>query len=147
MKIDELLETLELLKNTLENSLVIPVWDKVILDKEKLLELLQKLENSLPQEFLEAKKIIENRDKIINKAYLEAEEIIKQAEKEAEKLISNSNIVMEAQKRAEEILKKAQKESEELKKEMEIYIENLLDKVEELLKKEIELIRKCKSEL
>lgn len=147
MNIDELLETLRILKNMLENSPIVPVWDKVILDKEKVYELVKKLEESIPQEFLEAKKIIENRDKIINKAYLEADEIIRQAKEEAEILINKNTITLEAQKRAEEIIKNAKKESEELKKEMELYISNLLNKVEDLLKKELELIRKCKSEL
>lgn len=147
MNIDELLETLRILKNMLENSPIVPVWDKVILDKEKVYELVKKLEESIPQEFLEAKKIVENRDKIINKAYLEADEIIRQAKEEAEILINKNTITLEAQKRAEEIIKNAKKESEELKKEMELYISNLLNKVEDLLKKELELIRKCKSEL
>lgn len=44
MDIDKLLENLEKLKNILENSPTVPVWDKVILDKEKLLELINDLE-------------------------------------------------------------------------------------------------------
>lgn len=147
MKIDELLETLKTLKDVLENSPVVPVWDKVILDKEKIYELIEKLEKSIPNEFLEAKRIVENREKILNRAYLEAEEIIRQAKEEADILISKNNITLEARKRAEEIIKEAKRESEELKKEIDIYISNLLNKVEDLLKKELELIRKCKSEI
>lgn len=147
LKMDEILETLKILRETLENSHAIPVWDKVLLDREKVMELIEKLDKSIPQEFYEAKKIIENKEKIINRAYMEAEEIIKQAQKEAETLVSNNKITLEAQKRAEEIINNARKEAEEIKKEMELYIENLLNKVEDLLKKEIELVKKCKSEL
>lgn len=147
MDIDKLLENLEKLKNILENSPTVPVWDKVILDKEKLLELINDLEKSIPADFLEAKKVVEERDKILKTAYEDAEEIIRNAKEKAKILVSNNNITIEAQKEAEKIINNAKKEATEIKKEMEVYIDNLLNKVENLLEKEIELIRKCKSEL
>uniref|UniRef100_A0A7C3MI62 ATPase n=1 Tax=Dictyoglomus thermophilum TaxID=14 RepID=A0A7C3MI62_DICTH len=144
---DKLLENLEKLKSILENSPTVPVWDKVILDKEKLLELISDLEKSIPAEFSEAKKIVEERDKILKRAYEDAEDIIRNAKEKAKLLVSSNNITIEAQKEAEKIINNAKKEATEIKKEMEGYINNLLNKVENLLEREIELIRKCKSEL
>lgn len=139
--------TLDKLKEILEGSFTIPVFRKIVVDKDKIMEILYELEKSIPEEFLEAKRILENREKIIKSTNIEAEHILEQAKDKAQLLISQDNITLEAQRKAEEIVKDAEEESEEIKKEMKLYVDELLNKIEELLKKEMELIEKCRSAL
>lgn len=140
-------EIIEELKNTIKKSFIIPVLEKALIDYEKVMSLIEELDKVLPEEITEAKKIIKRRDEIIKEAQEEAQSIVKMAKEKADYLLSENNITQKAQKEAELILQEARKDAEEIRKEAENYALLLLNKVEEALKKELEIIDKCKNEL
>ncbi|MGB9856702.1 MAG: ATPase [Dictyoglomaceae bacterium] len=140
-------EIIEELRKIVKKSFIIPILEKALIDYEKVISLIEELDKTLPEEITEAKKIIKKKDEIIKEAQLEAEGIIRVAKERADYLLSENNITQKAQKEAELILQEARKEAEEIKKEAENYALLLLDKVEEALKKELEIIAKCKNEL
>lgn len=76
------------------------------IDKEEAFNILEDIRYNLPRELKEAKKIIDNADKILQDANLEANKIIKMAEEDAQAMVSEHNIIklakiMEENKRRE----------------------------------------------
>ena len=62
------------------------------IDKDEAFNILEDIRYNLPRELKEAKKIIDNADKILQDANLEANKIIKMAEEEAQAMVSEHNI-------------------------------------------------------
>ena len=77
MEIFTLLETLE---EMLEQSKKVPFTDKVVVDKEAILEIIKEIRLKLPDELKQAKWVKEERQRILSEAQKEAKDIVKEAE-------------------------------------------------------------------
>ena len=86
--------------------------DKCILEREKVLDLLDEILNQLPGELKQARTIVESRGEVINNAKREAENILRQAQAQARDLVSESEIYNQASQEAESMIQAAREESE-----------------------------------
>ena len=89
--------------------------------------------NNLPDEIRESKKIVNDREQIMQNARIESESIIQQAEERARVLTSEQEIVKRSQQHAAEILSAAQKSAKELTRKATLYCETILKNSEEVL--------------
>ena len=88
--------------------------DKCVLERDKVLDLLDEISNQLPGELKQAKTIVESRNEVITNAKREAENILKQAEQRARQMISHEEVYLQAQKEADDLMKNAQAKIKEL---------------------------------
>ena len=88
---------------------------------------------NLPDEIRESKKIVNDREQIMQNARIESESIIQQAEERARVLTSEQEIVKRSQQHAAEILSAAQKSAKELTRKATLYCETILKNSEEVL--------------
>lgn len=79
--------------------------DKCVLERDKVLDLLDEISNQLPGELKQAKTIVESRNEVITNAKREAENILKQAEQRARQMISHEEVYLQAQKEADDLMK------------------------------------------
>ncbi|MEE3468219.1 MAG: hypothetical protein VZQ83_07250 [Eubacterium sp.] len=111
--------------------------NKVSVDKDELMDLLEELRLSAPDEIRRYQKVITNRDDILNDAQKRAETMLSQAQAKTNQLLDESEIMQAAYTRAEEImrqaneeatmlLEQAQKESDELRRGALAYTNDLL---------------------
>lgn len=140
-------EIIEEIREVIKKSFIIPIIEKAVIDYNKVISLIEKLDRTLPEELSEAKRIIKMKDEIIKEAQEEAQSVIRIAKEKADSLLRENNITLKAQREAETIIEDARKEADEIRKEAEDYILILLNKIEEVLKRELEIIDKCKKEL
>ena len=66
--------------------------DKCIVERDKVLDLLDEISNQLPGELKQARTIVESRSEVINNAKREAENILKQAQAQAREMVSEDEI-------------------------------------------------------
>ena len=78
--------------------------DKCILQREKVLDLIDEINAVLPADLKQARTIVEARNEVIASAKREADAIKLQAEEKARYLISEEPVLQEAKKRANEII-------------------------------------------
>ena len=122
--IDEILEQMEEL---LEKSAPMPFsQSKVLIDSERLKELIDDIRLNIPQEIKRAKLIDFDCERIIKEAEEKAEKIVQQAEERAKLLVSGDTIVKEAKQRALEILSQAKSRSQEIKNATSSYVHRML---------------------
>ena len=72
----EIFTFLETLEDILENSKKLPFTDKVIVNKEELVEIIQEIRLKLPDELKQAKWVKEERQRILEEAQKEAEGVV-----------------------------------------------------------------------
>lgn len=76
---------------------------KIMLDRDKLVTVINEIKAALPEDLRHAQAIIANNNEIVNKAHSEAEKIIRNAEEKARVLVNDSAILTEARKNAREM--------------------------------------------
>jgi len=142
----EVLELLEYLEQTVQVASK-NLMGKVSVNKKEILETISEIRTYLPDEFHEAKNIVDKKDRILNEAKREAEEIIESARRRAQEEYENSDILRAARHAAEEIVEGAQIEAKELKaeatkhaKEIKYGVMNYADSTLSSLQKEIDLV-------
>ena len=120
MNVEELLEMME---ETLEAGTIVPFSaSKRMVDVDRMRDIIDEVRNNLPDEIRESKKIVNDREQIMQNARIESESIIQQAEERARVLTSEQEIVSAAQKSAKELTRKAT-----------LYCETILKNSEEVL--------------
>ena len=145
MNVDELLDLME---ETLEEGTAMPFSaGKRVVDVDKMRDIIDEVRANLPDEMRQSKKIVDDRERIIQEARQEAEGIIKQAEERAKALVSEQEIVKRAQKRAVEILTTTQTHAREISKSATTYCETILKNSEETLARSIADIKNTRMNL
>ena len=115
--------------------------DKCILERDRVLDMLDEIIAQLPHELKQSRTIVESRNELITQARREAENVIRQAQEQAKELVTKEAIYQEAVKRAEELVGQTQNRIEMLKKAANQYMEDALKTTEEVIAKSLEEVR------
>ena len=129
---------LEMMEGILETAKVFPMSrGRVLIDQEQFLDMLADLRAQLPRELEDARRIVADRNNILETAKKEAEMTTRAAEERARRLVDHDEIVKQAQMQANEIMSTAQLQSRELKKAAIEYADSVLAQVDEQLNKSV----------
>ena len=106
--VEELLGTLY---QMVQDAWSLPIGaDKCVLERDKVLDILDEINNQLPSEFKQAKTVVDARNEIINSAKREAEAMMQQAEAKARELIAQDVLHVQAAQEADNMLKDAEEQ-------------------------------------
>ena len=115
--------------------------DKCILERDKVLDMLDEIIAQLPVELKQARTIVESRNELIGQARREAEALIRQAQDKAEKLIEEEAIYQEAKRQCQEMVLQTQNRMSELRKASNDYMDDALRRTEEAIAMSLEDVR------
>ena len=107
--------------------------DKCILERDRVLDLLDEIISQLPAEIKQSRTIVESRNELISQARREAEAILRQAQEQANELVVKEEIYKEAKKRSEELVAQTQGQIAQLRKACNEYMEESLRRTEETI--------------
>ena len=119
--------------------------DKCVLERDKVLDLLDEISNQLPGELKQAKTIVESRNEVITNAKREAENILKQAEQRARQMISHEEVYLQAQKEADDLMKNAQAKIKELRQVTNDYVDDSMKRTEDAIAQALSEILESRS--
>lgn len=111
---------------------------KKIIDADAAYEILDDIKRSLPEEFQKARRILRERDEILDSAEEEANHIVKDAEDKANTLASEQEVVRLANNVAEDVRRHAEEEAREIRYWAENAAEQTFAKLEDELRAVIE---------
>ncbi len=144
----ELLELLEQIEEIVESGMNIPLsGGKCVLDRETILELVQEIRLKLPDDIKMAKRITEEKQRVLAEAQQEAENILKNAESRIAALVDENEITKKAYEQAEVIISNAKKNAREIRLGTREYADGILNKVEEILEDTLDVIKVNRQEL
>lgn len=145
MSIENLMDDLE---DIMEASWHLPMsGGKTVIDAGEVKRILEDIRLQLPKEILQARKIIEDRTKIIEDAKQEAQNIIKVSEEKIRAMIEKSEIVKNAQTSANNIISEATKQSKEMKLSANKYAQDVMKQLDEVVTSNLTEIRKARQML
>jgi len=142
----KVLELLDYLQQTIDMSPKNLVG-KVSINKKEVLRTLNEMRKLLPDEFEEAKNLMNRKEIILDEARSEAERIIEDSRKRAQQEYENCDVLVAAKKEAEEILESANEEAKKIKgeankqaKDLKFGVMNYADSTLSNLQKDIDII-------
>ena len=143
----EIFTLLENIEDILEKSKGVPFSNKVLVDKEEILEIISELRLKLPEELKQAKWIKEEGQRILVEAQKEADDIVKEAENRIISMIDEHEITKKAYEKKAEIIETANEMSREISKGTKDYADNLLNGIEVSLQEALKIIQNNRNEL
>ena len=143
----EIFTLLENIEDILEKSKGVHFSNKVLVDKEEILEIISELRLKLPEELKQAKWIKEERQRILVEAQKEADDIVKEAENRIISMIDEHEITKKAYEKKAEIIETANEMSREISKGTKDYADNVLNGIEVALQEALKIIQNNRNEL
>jgi len=120
-----------------------PIWftHSVMVDEDRMLDLIDQMRVSIPEEIKKAQQILAQRDRILAQAQEEANRTIQLAREKAEQMIERDAIIQAAHARAEQIIQQARLETETTKRDADEYVLESLSRLEVELEKMLNQVR------
>jgi cell division septum initiation protein DivIVA len=127
-----LYETVDELTTVIENARSVPMSGSCMVPRDHLLDLLDDLRESLPEDVQAAGAIVEQRTEILQQAQAEAERLTGRTRAESEQLLSSAqrqrdDLLGTARRQRDDLLERAQEEAERLLAEAETEAERLIE--------------------
>lgn len=145
MRVDELIEELQ---DYISGAKTMPLsGGKVLVESDKVYDILDEIQDTLPAEVRQAKNIVQDRSQIIAEAKKEAEDIIRAAENRKKAMIDESEVMREAKTEATELLNDVKAKTAEMRKAANDYVENILKRTDDAISAQLTELRKTRQNL
>lgn len=118
----DILHLVDRLEELFNESRPIPLTHNVIVDEDRILEIIDQMRISIPEEVKKAQQVLAQRDRILAQAQEEANRTIALAKQKAEELMARDAIVQAAQARSEQILAQSRADGEAIRRDADDYI-------------------------
>ena len=101
-----------------------PIWftHSVVVNEERMLDIIDQMRVSIPEEIKKAQQLLAQRDRILAQAQEEANRTLTLAREKSEQLLERDGIVEAARVRADEIIDSVREENEKTKREADEYV-------------------------
>ncbi|MBP2635445.1 MAG: hypothetical protein H6Q72_1352 [Firmicutes bacterium] len=144
MSVEKLLDEME---NMLVDASRLPFTNKRVVEEDDLARFLDEFREMLPKELEEAKRIIAERQHILDEAQKEAQNIIEQAKTYVSKLTDESIINKQAHEQANELMNQANRTARGLQSDAVNYADEVFKHVLNNLEQTLEVVRQGHREL
>ena len=122
------------LYDTIQDAKSVPLAaDKCIVERDRLLDMLDEIIAQLPAELKQSRTIVESRNELIGQARREAENIVRQAQQKASELVEQEAIYQEAKRQCADMVVKTQNRIADLRKASNEYMDDALRRTEEAI--------------
>lgn len=130
-----------------EEARGVPLSASCVVHRGDLLDLLDAVRNSLPQDFALAQQIIETREQILEEARSSADAYIAQGREEVSRMIEHTEIVSAAHAQAKMILAGVEEDARVEREQIEAYIDSRLATLEVILNKTLDTVQRGREKL
>lgn len=118
--------------------------DKCILERDRVLDMLDEIIAQLPSELKQSRTIVESRNELISQARREADGILREAQEKVKQMLTKEAIYTEAKKRSEDLVGQTQNRINQLRKAGNDYMDESLRQTEEAISKALAEVRETR---
>lgn len=136
----DILYLVDQLEELVSYSKRVPMSQRVMVDENEFLSLVEQLRLALPNEIRQAQRVIKERERIVGEAQDEVLRIVNTARGQAEQLVSQHAILAQAKQHGEELLRQAEEEEQRTRGEMDVFVVEQLELVETAVRRGMAVI-------
>ncbi len=137
----DILHLIDRLEELFNASRPIPFTHNVIVDEDRMLDLIDQMRVAIPEEVKKAQQLLAQRDRLLAQAQEEVNRTLALAREKSEKLVEQDSIVQAARSRADQIIAQAQADAEATRREADEYVMETLRRLEEELERDLTQVR------
>jgi hypothetical protein len=126
----DILHLVDRLEELFNESRPLPFTHLLVVDEDRMLDLIDQMRVSIPEEIKKSQQVLVQRDRILAQAQEEANRTINLAREKSEELLNQDPTVQAAQERADQILAKVREEADQSKRESDDYVLDTLRRLE-----------------
>ncbi len=126
----DILHLVDRLEELFNESRPIPLTHSVIVDENRLMDIIDQMRVSIPDEIKKAQKINVQRDRILAQAQEEANRALAIAREKSEKMLLRDELTQAAQTKGDQILEQVRREALVTQKEADRYVVETLTNLE-----------------
>jgi vacuolar-type H+-ATPase subunit H len=126
----DILHLVDRLEALLQDGWRLPLTSNRVVSEEEFLEIIDQMRVSVPQEVRQARRVQQERDRILAQAQEEANRVVALAHERVEALAEQHEVVRAAEVRAEEITVQASQEAKTIRSEADDYVIAALEGLE-----------------
>ena len=119
----------------------IPLTHSLLVDEDRVLDLIDQMRVSIPEEVKKAQQVIAQRDRLLAQAQEEAARTVQLAKDKAAELVERDTIALAAQSRADQILQTAKADADAIRSDADDYALEVLTLLEAELAKSLAQVR------
>ena len=126
----DILHLVDRLEELFAESRSVPFTHSVIVDEDRMLDIIDQMRVSIPEEIKKAQQLLAQRDRILAQAQEEANRTLQLAREKSEMLMERDGIVQAAHARSEQIIAQGRVEAEKQKRDADEYVLDTLQNLE-----------------
>jgi vacuolar-type H+-ATPase subunit H len=120
----------------------VPFSNQVVLDEDEVMELIDQLRLSLPDEIKQANWTVQEQQRLIAEAHAEATRIMTKANQRAETAVQEHEILRRAQREGQQTLRTSQAKADQIIREAEAYAVEQLQQLEAHLSRTLVTVKR-----
>jgi len=128
----DILHLIDRLEEVAGEARRLPVGGGLVVSRQRLLDLVDRMRVAVPREVYDAREVIEKRNEVLAAAEAEATRLLNEARAEVESRLKDNAVVKAAEEKSREVLLKAQQRAEELAREAEEQARARLDEAQDV---------------
>lgn len=137
----DILHLVDRLEELVNSARQVPLTHNIVIDEDRLIDLIDQMRVSIPDEVKKAQKTLADKDKIMAQAKEEAERTLMVAREERERMLLRENVAVAAQNKAEQIIEQAKQDAEAIRADADSYVLETLTDLETQLERILQQAR------
>lgn len=131
----DILQLIDRLEELFNDAKAVPFTHNVIVDEDRMLELIDQMRIAIPEEVKKAQQVVSQRDRVMAQAQEEANRTLQLSRDKADQYVQKDVIMQEAQRRAEQIISQARAEAEATRIDADNYVVDTLMQLQDQIAK------------
>ncbi|MCQ3939019.1 MAG: ATPase [Chloroflexi bacterium] len=131
----DILQLIDRLEELFNDAKAVPFTHNVVVDEDKMLELIDQMRIAIPEEVKKAQQVVAQRDRVMAQAQEEANRTLQIARDKADQLVQKDIVTQEAQRRADQIISQARAEAEAIRADADNYVLDTLMQLQDHIAK------------
>jgi F0F1-type ATP synthase membrane subunit b/b' len=137
----DILHLVDRLEELFNESRPLPFTHSVIVNEDRMLDLIDQMRVSIPEEIKKAQQLLAQRDRTLAQAQEEASRTLALAREKSEQLATRDSIVIEAKARAEQIIQQSYVDISAERREADDYVMDTLTRLENEMERMLAQVR------
>ena len=137
----DILHLIDRLEEILNESRPIPLTHNVLVDEDRILDLIDQMRVAIPEEIKKAQQVLAQRDRILAQSQEEANRTLALARERSEQLVERDTIVEAAKAKADQIITDASASIDSIRSDADTYALDVLTRLEVELDRSLNQVR------
>ena len=143
----EVLKLIDQLEALVSSGTRVPLTSRTVIDEQEFLDIIDRLRVAIPEEIKQAKRLTQERERVLSQSQVEAEDVIASARAQAAQLVGKDELVLTAREQADRLLAEAERSAGEMRDGADSYAAEVLGRLETELNRMLAAVRKGQATL